>query len=120
MKTMTIELRKPIRSGPALKSWRRQIGITRPVYATLSNCSERTLATQEGKPRLSLESTRNINETRRLLIALCDIMEPENITTWLNEKNEWFEGHPPIKIIRQGKIDKIWEMIYHTREGGYA
>ena len=120
MKTITTKARPTIKSGFDLKQWRRGIGITRPVYANLSNCSERTLATKEGEKKLSMKSERRLNETMRLLIALGEIMEKENISTWLNEKNEWFDGQTPMNIISQGNINSIWEMIFHTREGGYA
>jgi len=100
--------------------WRRQAGISRPVFASLSNCSERTLATQEAKRRLALRENRNLTETRRLILALSEIMDPTQIGPWLNAKNEWFDGKTPLQIIQAGRIDQVWEMIYHTREGGYA
>lgn len=100
--------------------WRRTLGISRPVYAVLSDCSERTLATQEAKPRLALEKERKLNESHRLLTALCQLMEPSQVADWLNKPNEWFEGQRPLEIIRAGRADQVWNMILHTREGGYA
>jgi len=108
-----------INSGPALQRWRRQIKISRPVYAKLSDCSARTLATVEGKNRLSLKKLRKISETLSLLTALCEIMEPQNVSSWLQQPNEWFDGCTPMQAVDEGKIDKVWELIYHTREGGY-
>lgn len=98
--------------------WRKHFGITRPVYATLSDCSERTLATIEKRRRLALNKERALNEARRLVLALAEIMEPENIGNWLEQKNEWF-GKTPLQVIEDGKVDQIWEMIYHTKEGGF-
>ena len=120
METMVKELRKPIHSGPALMKWRRRLGISRPVYAVLSDCSERTLATQEAKPRLALEKMRKLNESHRLLVALGQIMEPAQVSKWLTTPNEWFEGKRPLAVIRAGRADQVWDMILHTREGGYA
>ncbi len=71
-----------IKSGPALQQWRRKVKISRPVYAALSNCSERTLATLEAKTRLSMGKQRKLNEARRLIVGLSEIMEPEDIAPW--------------------------------------
>lgn len=120
MATMVKEQQKSIHSGPALMKWRRQFGISRPVYAVLSNCSERTLATQEAKPRLVLEKERKLNESHRLIVALGQIMEPAQVSKWLTTPNKWFEGKKPLAVIRAGRADQVWDMILHTREGGYA
>jgi len=111
---------QPIQSGMDLMQWRRHIGISRPVYALLSACSERTLATEEARRRLQLHKARKLNETYRLLIGLCGIMDPANVGKWLNEPNKWFAGKTPLDVIRSGQIDQVWTMIHHTREGGYA
>ena len=114
------DVHQPIRSGADLMQWRRTLGISRPVYAALSDCSERTLATQEAQRHLELDKLRNLNETHRLLMGLCEIMEPANVAPWLNEPNDWFDGQTPLKVIHSGKIDQVWDMIYHTREGGFS
>ena len=111
--------RAEIKSGPALQRWRRKVKISRPVYAVLSDCSERTLATLEGKNRLSMAKQRKLNEARRLIMALAEIMEPENIAPWLKKPNEWFDGRTPLEAMDEGKVDKIWELIFHTKAGGY-
>ncbi len=111
--------RAEIKSGPALQRWRRKVKISRPVYAVLSDCSERSLATLEAKNRLSMGKQRKLNEARRLIVGLSEIMEPENIAPWLKQPNEWFDGRTPLQALEEGKADKIWELIFHTREGGY-
>ncbi len=117
--TVLKELHAPIRSGHRLMKWRRTIGITRPVFAVLSSCSERSVATQEAKSRLSLPKERKLNEAHRLLLGLCEIMDPENVSEWLNEPNEWFDSQTPMAVIKLGKIDKVWELVYHTKAAGY-
>jgi len=117
--TVLKELHAPIKSGRKLMQWRRTIGITRPVFAVLSSCSERSVATQEKKSRLSLPKERKLNEAHRLLLGLCEIMDPENVSAWLNEPNEWFDNQTPMAVIKQGKIDKVWELVYHTKAAGY-
>ena len=118
---MTVKtLRRPIRSGSDLMRWRRAIGISRPVYAVLSDLSERTLATEEARPRLALPKARKLNETHRLLLGLCEIMDPANVAKWLNEPNDWFDGQAPLAVIRAGQIDQVWDLIRHTHEGGYV
>jgi len=111
--------RAEIKSGPALQRWRRKAKISRPVYAVMSDCSERTLATLEAKNRLSMEKQRKLNETRRLIVGLSEIMESKNIAPWLKKPNEWFDGRTPLQALEEGKADKIWELIFHTKEGGY-
>jgi len=113
------EMNKAIKSGPALKKWRRDLHITRVTYAALSGCSERTLATMEKRPRLSIDKLRHIQEAKRLITALGEIMEPLQISSWLHQRNEWFGKATPMEVIEQGKIDQLWELIYHTRNGGY-
>ena len=112
-------LHDPVRSGRRLMQWRRSIGINRPTFAALSGCSVRSVATQEAKERLSLPKERRLNEAYRLLLGLCDIMEPANIAKWLNEPNEWLAGNTPLDAIAQGKTDKVWELILHTKSDGY-
>ena len=99
--------------------WRQHFGITRPLYAALSDCSTRTLATLEKKNRLTLERQRDLNEARRLILSLSEIIELEKIGEWLQQKNEWFKNKTPLKVIEEGKVDQIWEMVYHTKDGGF-
>ena len=110
---------EPIRSGRQLMQWRRSIGINRPTLAALSGCSTRSMATKEAKESLSLSKERGLNEAYRLLLGLCEIMEPENISNWLKQPNEWLAGHAPIEAITQGKADEIWQLIHHTKSDGY-
>ena len=119
-KRFTFTVHQPIQSGQDLMQWRRHIGISRPVYAILSACSERTLASEEARRRLELSKMRKLNETHRLLTGLCGIMDPANVGKWLNEPNKWFNDKKPLDIIRSGHIDQVWAMIHHTREGGYT
>jgi len=118
-KTKTFNPHEKINSGPTLQRWRRQIKISRPVYAELSDCALRTLATLERKNRLSLNKERKLNQTRRLIEALCEIMEPAHVAPWLQQPNDWFDGRTPLQAVKEGKIDKVWELIFHTKEGGY-
>lgn len=117
--TVMKELHEPITSGRRLMEWRRTIGITRPVFAVLSSCSERSVATQEKRTRLSLSKERKLHEAHRLLLGLCEIMDPENVSDWLNNPNEWFDNQTPMAVIQQGKIDKVWELVHHTKAAGY-
>ena len=66
-----------------------------------------------------MQKQRKLNEARRLIVGLAEIMEPENIASWLETPNEWFAGKTPLRALDEGKIDKVWELIFHTKEGGY-
>jgi hypothetical protein len=65
------------------------------------------------------DKEKKLNETRHLLEGLCDIMEPNNVAAWMEQPSDWFAGRTPNQAVKDGKIDKVWELIYHTREGGF-
>ena len=51
-----------IKSGPALKMWRQGRGITRPLFAQIADCSERTLATFRAGCDMALHCNGNLAE----------------------------------------------------------
>lgn len=56
---------------------------------------------------------------KKMLEGLCDIMKASSIAAWMERPNDWFDGQTPNQAIKDGKINKVWELIYHTREGGF-
>lgn len=117
-KPATIQLAK--KSGTALYSWRRSIGVNRETFAVLVNCSERSLATYEKQKELPAPIRPQVNEALRLLEALLEIIPAEELPSWLQTPNSGFGGRKPWELIQKGERDLIWEMIHQTRQGAFA
>ncbi|MCC5805070.1 MAG: DUF2384 domain-containing protein [Opitutales bacterium] len=57
-------------------------------------------------------------ELARLIEALADVTQDRNeVTAWLQEPNEAFEGSTPLQVIERGESDRLWRMIYFLRSG---
>jgi DNA-binding transcriptional regulator YiaG len=107
-------------SGTALRSWRKSVGLNRPIFAGLGNFSERSLASYERHKRIPVSARPQISEAARLVTALLQIIPKENLREWLMTPNSGFNGEKPIKLIHNGERDVIWAMIHQTRQGGFA
>ena len=117
-KPVTIQLAK--KSGTALYTWRRSVGVNRETFARLANCSERTLATYEKHKALPTLIRPQVNEGVRLVSALLEIIPANELATWLRTPNPGFGGRRPWTLITNGERDVIWEMIHQTRHGAFA
>lgn len=51
---------------------------------------------------------------------LSEIMLPEFVDHWLSFPNEELDGHKPIEFIKQGKIDRIYDIIDRLRSGQFT
>ncbi len=107
-------------NGSALMSWRREMGINRPTFATIANCSERTLATYEKKPHFPPSFERQISEALRLLKALSEIIPTKELKIWLKTANTGFGNRSPLHIIAEGESDLLWEMVHQTQQSTYT
>ena len=108
------------KSGTALYSLRRSVGLNRETFAGLANFSERTLATYEKHKTLPKLIRPQVNEGLRLVQALLEIIPASELRTWLNQPNPGFGGQKPWALIQKGERDVIWEMIHQTRQGAFA
>jgi len=108
------------KSGTALYSWRRSVGLNRGTFARLANFSERTLATYEKHTQLPAPIRPQVNEAVRLVKALLEIIPANDLSTWLRTPNSGFAGRRPWTLIQNGERDVIWEMIHQTRQGSFA
>ena len=110
-----------IESGPALMKWRREQGISRELFAKMSDFSERTLASYEKKPKLPKKIERPVTETVRLLRALTELAgDDAGLKDWLLKPNPAFGKKTPLSLVRNGKSDRLWEMIFQLRHGAFA
>ncbi len=110
-----------IKSGPALKMWRQGRGITRPLFAQIADCSERTLATYEGKARLPAKFSRPVEESIRLILALEELAgDNAALKEWLQKPNAAFDRRTPLSLITAGEVDVLWAMVHQIRQGAFA
>ena len=108
------------KSGSALYSWRKSVGLNRSTFAWLASVSERTLATYEKLPQLSAPAKAQVTEAVRLIRALSELIPVQELAVWLQTPNPGFDGRSPKKLIEAGERDLVWEMIYQTRHGAFA
>lgn len=109
------------KSGLALKTWRQGRGIPRPLFAQIADCSERTLATYEGKARLPAKFSRPVEESIRLIMALEELAgDNAALKEWLQKPNTAFDRRTPLSLITGGEVDVLWEMVHQIRQGAFA
>lgn len=103
-------------SGRSLRL-RARLGMNRETFARLVPMSTRNLANIEsGKPP-SANVLRQLNELRRVIDALSEVIQKDAIGPWLQQPNEAFDGLKPIEVIERGEVDRIWEMVFFLRSG---
>ena len=108
------------KSGSALYSWRKSVGLNRSTFAWLASVSERTLATYEKLPQLSAPAKAQVTEAVRLIRALSELIPVQELAVWLQTPNPGFDGRSPRELIEAGERDLVWEMIHQTRHGAFA
>ena len=110
-----------VRSGPALMKWRQDQGISRPLFATMADFSERKLATYERAATIPPSVRRPIKETVRLIQALRELAgDDEALKDWLRRPNRAFRQRSPLEVITSGDSHLIWAMIHQLRQGSFA
>ena len=110
-----------IPGGPELMQWRRELGITRPLFAKMADFSERKLATYEKSPKIPESGLRRIRETVKLIQALQELAgEGRALKEWLQKPNKAFHKRSPIDLIITGESDIIWEMVHQLRQRAFA
>ena len=117
---MIAELDPQTLKGADLKALRKQTHLDQRGFATLSNNSRETLIKFEKSGKVSAAAKRGIIEAVTLIIGLSDIMELENIATWLKTPNRGLRNKKPLDIIKEGRSDIIWNMIERARQGSFA
>jgi transcriptional regulator with XRE-family HTH domain len=115
----TLPATLPIVEGASGRSLRlrARLGMNRETFARLVPMSTRNLANVEGGKTPSPNVLRQLQELRRVVDALGEVIQKETIGPWLEQPNSAFEGLKPIEVIERGEVDRIWQMIYHLRSG---
>ncbi len=100
----------------SVRRLRSTFGLPQSMTARLCGISLRTMASLESDTaRRTLP--RSVHETRRLLMALAEIVRPEHLRSWLDEPNQEFGGLKPIEVVERGEVDRLWAMIYRVGSG---
>lgn len=103
-------------SGRALQL-RARLRMNRETFARLVPMSTRNLANIEGGRPPSATVGRRLNELKRIVDALAEVIQKDAIGPWLDQPNDAFGGLKPIEVIERGEVDRIWEMIFFLRSG---
>ncbi len=110
-----------IKSGSALKNWRKERGISRPLFAQIADCSERSLATYESKTKLPEKFSRPVAESVRLIQALEELAgDSAALKNWIQKPNTAFDDRTPLSLITSGEVDVLWRMVHQLRQGAFA
>jgi transcriptional regulator with XRE-family HTH domain len=103
--------------GCPLRVFRDKLKLSRPLFARLMGCSERTLANWESGRHLPEIYKSRLNELQKLYTVLAESVDPEAIGSWITLPNEDFEGLKPLELIERGETYRIWRMIFLLKPG---
>lgn len=95
----------------------KRFQVVRPDITRLTGYSLRSVDKWAAGEKIAAAPKRRLNETRRLLDALAEIMEPASVGEWLKESNAAFEGSTPLQVMERGEADRIWRMIFLIETG---
>jgi DNA-binding transcriptional regulator YiaG len=87
-------------------------GLRREELSRLTGFSLRALADWSAGKLPSQPALRRLQEIRRLLDALSEIVQPSAIPAWIRKPNPAFDRLAPLQVIELGEIDRLWEMIH--------
>ncbi|HLX69144.1 MAG TPA: 50S ribosomal protein L9 [Verrucomicrobiae bacterium] len=91
--------------------------LKREELGRLTGFSLRALAEWHAGKLPSLPARRRLQEVRRLLDALAEIVKLESIPRWLHQPNPAFDRLTPLQVIELGEIDRLWGMVYDMSSG---
>jgi len=91
--------------------------LKREELGRLTGFSLRALAEWASGKLPSQPAKRRLQEVRRLLDALAEIIKRESITKWLHQPNAAFGRLTPLQVIELGEIDRLWAMVHDMGSG---
>ncbi len=83
----------------------------------MTSFSPRTVANWSSGKKPSPSAQKKLTELDRLFKALCGLINPKSIPSWLHTPNPAFEGSTPLQVIERGEIDRLWKMIWQLESG---
>jgi DNA-binding transcriptional regulator YiaG len=100
-----------------IRELRDTLRLSRPLFARLMGCSERTLANWESGRHLPDIYKSRLNELQRLYTELSEAVDPKILGSWITTPNEEFNGLKPLELIERGETFRIWRMIFLLETG---
>ena len=91
--------------------------LKREELGRLTGFSLRALAEWAAGNLPSQPARRRLQEVRRLLDALAQIVKPESIPKWLHQRNPAFDRLTPLQVIELGEIDRLWALVHDLGSG---
>ena len=104
-------------SGPDVKELCDTYSLKREELGRLTGFSLRALAEWASGKLPSQPAKRRLQEVRRLLDALAEIVKRESIPKWLHQPNAAFDRLTPLQVIELGEIDRLWAMVHEMGSG---
>lgn len=95
----------------------KQFHVVRPDLTRITGYSLRSVDKWAAGEKIAAAPKRRLEEARRLMDALAELMEPEAVGEWLKTPNDAFEGSTPLQVIERGESDRIWRMIFLVETG---
>lgn len=97
---------------------RNDFGLTQNLMVRLSGYSSRSIANWACGTKATKPATTKFTELTRLLDSLAEMAQSRtDVTQWLQEPNDVFDGSTPLQVIERGESDRLWRMIYFLRSG---
>jgi len=103
--------------GPDVNRLCDTYGLRREELGRLTGFSLRALAEWASGKLPSQPAQRRLQEVRRLLDALSEVVHRESIPRWLHQPNQGFGRLTPLQVIELGEIDRLWAMVHHLASG---
>ncbi|MBN9693054.1 MAG: DUF2384 domain-containing protein [Verrucomicrobia bacterium] len=98
--------------SPDVNALCNSYGLRREELSRLTGFSLRALADWSAGKLPSQPAQRRLQEIRRLLDALSEIVTPSSISGWMRRPNPAFDKLAPLQVIELGEIDRLWEMVH--------
>jgi hypothetical protein len=95
----------------------QKYGLKREQLGRLTGFSLRALAEWASGKLPSQPAKRRLQEVRRLLDALSQIVKPGSLPKWLHQPNPAFGRLTPLQVIELGEIDRLWAMVHDLASG---
>jgi len=99
-------------TSPDVKVLCESYGLRREELSRLTGFSLRALADWSAGKLPSQPAQRRLQEIRRLLDALAEIVKPSAIPSWMRKPNPAFDKLAPLQVIELGEIDRLWAMVH--------
>ncbi|MEZ6142948.1 MAG: antitoxin Xre/MbcA/ParS toxin-binding domain-containing protein [Zavarzinella sp.] len=107
--------KKPVlkqRSGRWIQAVRLNAGFTQHDFSLVTGYAVRSIAGWEAGKPLSASAKLKMQEMKRLVDALLQILPADQLKNWLKQPNTAFEGRTPMDVMENGESDRLWQMIH--------